>query len=67
MSPITRRKLAAMKRGQVVVTNDAELDQMLKLGDDAIYKVRSVPNPRRVGNLDVYVAWIGEPIRPFRG
>ena len=55
-----RQKLNAMKKGKTVVTNEKELDEMLELGDDAIYHVRSVPNPKRVGTKDVYVAWIGE-------
>lgn len=51
-------KLEAMKNGERVITNDAELDSMLELGDDSIDDVRSVPNPKRVGVLDQYVAWI---------
>lgn len=53
-----RDKLESMKRGEEVITNDAELDAMLELGDDSIDDVRSVPNPKRVGVLDQYVAWI---------
>ena len=52
-------KLEAMKRGEAVITNDEEMDQMLALGDDAIKKVRSLPNPQRVGLKDQYIAWIG--------
>lgn len=59
-------KLKAMKKGDVVVTNDGEMDQMLELGDDAIYKVRSLPNPRRLGVKDQYIAWIGEADKPFK-
>lgn len=57
-------KLAAMKKGEVVVTNDEEMDQMLALGDDAIMKVRSLPNPDRVGIKDQYIAWIGAATPP---
>ena len=58
-------KLKAMKKGESVVTNDRELDAMLALDDDAIYKVRSIPNPKRVGIRDQYIAWIGQPDKPF--
>ena len=54
-------KLERMKQGETVVVNDAEFDAMLAAGDDAAYEVRSLPNPKRVGINDVYVAWIGEP------
>ena len=63
---IPERKLKVMKKGHVVVTNDEELSGMLELGDDAVYKVRSLPNPKRVGLLDQYIAWIGEADRPFK-
>ncbi len=55
-----REKLEKMKAGQVVVTNDQEMDKMMALGDDAIYSVRSLPNPSRVGTKDQYIAWIGD-------
>ena len=54
-----RKKLDRMKCGERIVTNDAELDAMLALDDDSVYEIRSLPNPNRVGVLDVYVAWIG--------
>ncbi len=56
-----KQKLARMKRGTTVITNGQELDAMLTLGDDAIYEVRSLPNPKQVGTKDQYIAWIGEP------
>ena len=55
-----REKLNNAKRGKVIITNDQELDSMLKLDDDAIYSLRTLPNPKQVGAKDQYVAWIGE-------
>lgn len=57
------RKLDAMKRGEVVVTNDKEMDLMTALAGDVMSKVRSLPNPDRVGVKDQYIAWIG-PKKP---
>lgn len=51
-------KLDAMKRGERVITNDHQLDDMILLGDEAAYKVRSMRNSKQVGTLDQYVAWI---------
>jgi len=61
---VLRSKLEAMKKGEIVVTNDEEMDQMLALDDDEIVKVRSLPNPQRVGIKDRYIAWIGSPKPP---
>lgn len=57
-------KLAELKAGKSAITNDAEMNVMLTLGDDAIYSVRSIPNPQRVGILDQYLVWIGGPTPP---
>ena len=55
-----KQKLDSMKRGNMVITNDQEIDVMLKLGDEAVYEIRSLPNPKQTGTKDQYVAWIGE-------
>ena len=55
---VAQLKLNELKSGKQVITNELELDIMLSLGDDAIYQVRSAPNPKRVGLLDQYIAWI---------
>lgn len=51
-------KLNRMKAGEKIITNWRELDEMLNASDDAIYSVRSLPNPDRCGLLDEYIAWI---------
>jgi hypothetical protein len=56
-------KIAAMKRGETVVTNDEELDMMGTL--DELRGMRSLPNPDRVGIKDQYIAWIG-PKKPSK-
>jgi hypothetical protein len=33
---------------------------MLYSGDERAYKIRTIPNPNRVGMLDVWEAWIDE-------
>lgn len=61
-------KFKRMKAGERVVTNDKQLDILSAHftahdGDDANIYFRSVvskPNPKRVGILDQYVAWIKE-------
>jgi hypothetical protein len=55
-----RDKLNALMSGETVITSDEELDAMLELGDDAIYAVRTLPNPARAGLLDQYRAWIDQ-------
>ena len=55
-------KLAKLKAGERVITNDKELDEMLSSGDDAAYSIRTIPNPDRVGVLDVWEAWIQRSI-----
>ena len=62
MTPLD--KLTAMQRGQAVITNDAELNAMLVSGNDAIKLVRSLPNPKRIGLRDQYIAWISDSMTP---
>ena len=64
MLAVAKGKLEKMKAGAVVVTNVNQLDDMLTLGDKAIYEVRSLPNPNRVGILDQFIAWIGDSMVP---
>ena len=53
-----RNKVEALRRGERIVTNDAELDEIgPALGDDG-NRLKSVPNGRRVGILDQYEAWL---------
>lgn len=63
-------KLAAMMRGEVVITNDEEMDLMQEMRElpsgDPLWEMRSLPNPDRVGILDQYIAWIGGPKSPSR-
>jgi hypothetical protein len=61
-----KEKVESMKRGERVVTSDQELDAVLALGDEAIYEVRTLPNPKRLGVLDQYVGWI-EDFKPQEG
>ena len=51
-------KLDRMVNGEKVITNDAELDEMLATERDEVFRVRSRPHPMRVSMLDQYVAWI---------
>ncbi len=53
-------KLERMKRGETVITNDAEMDEMSASGDEAAHTIRSLPNPNQIGTQDQYEAWIGE-------
>lgn len=61
-------KFEQMKTGQTVITNDTELNLLSDYfvehdGPDAdLYfaNCASVPNHKRVGILDQYVAWIGD-------
>lgn len=59
---IEHRK-ACLLAGERVITNDAELD--IIQADDQFPHVLSLPNPNRVGTLDVYVAWIS-PQKPAK-
>lgn len=57
---VASKKLAAMRAGKVVAVSDdllSEIEDMVKSDED----LRSMPNPKRVGTKDVYVAWIGAP------
>ena len=51
-------KLMLLKQGQKLVVSDADLDEMLASGDITACEIRTIPNPNRVGTLDVYIAWI---------
>ena len=51
-------KLARMVKGERVITNSNELDAMMKADSDVAIKVRTIPNPNRVGVLDQYIGWI---------
>ena len=55
---ITARKLTRLLAGEMVVTNGEELDEMQPNADDLGAYIRTLPNPNRVGVLDVYIAWI---------
>jgi len=52
------RKMQAMRDGEHIITNDLEMDEMTKLDSELMCYVRSIPNPKRLGTLDVYEAWI---------
>jgi hypothetical protein len=55
-----KNKIKALRQGERIITNDDELDEIgPALGDDGNH-LRSIPNPRRVGILDKYEAWIGK-------
>ena len=56
---ILRRKIRFLKEGRAIITNDAELDQMMAFDDSWAVEIRSVPNPGRIGVKDQYIAWIG--------
>jgi hypothetical protein len=61
MRRVLKNKIKALRAGQRVITNDAELDELTPaLGDDGNH-LRSIPNPRRVGVLDEYEAWLEKP------
>ncbi len=51
-------KLESLKSGNVIVTNDEELDLMMSLDSELFDYVRSAPNPERVGIKDQYIAWL---------
>lgn len=57
---LARNSLDRLKRGERIITNDLTLDAILEhcQDDDARYEIRSLPNPKRCGVLDQYVAWI---------
>ena len=57
-------RLDQLKQGKAIVTNDETLDAIARLGDEAYYTIRSLHNPKRVGILDQYIAWIGGPTPP---
>ena len=54
-----RSKIEQLKAGERVITNDVEMDAMIDLDGDTMQQVRSIPNPKRCGVWDQYVAWIG--------
>lgn len=54
------QKLESMKLGNALVVSDDDLDEISVLDDDSTNRVRSIPNPNRVGILDAYIAWIGD-------
>lgn len=58
---VAQNALARMKAGERIVTNDLVLDAIFELPGDDWKLIRSLPNPRRCGLRDQYVAWIGPP------
>lgn len=50
-----------MLNGKSVILSDASLDWIGENSDTVGNMIRSLPNPRRVGILDAYICWIGEP------
>lgn len=54
----SQAKLDAMKRGERVITNEEQMEEMMRLESETMDDVRSIPNPNRVGVKDQYVAWI---------
>lgn len=51
-------KLLALKNGERVITNDAELDLISELAPDIALSLCTIPNPTRCGILDQYEGWI---------
>jgi len=60
-------KFQAMKSGERVVVGDRELDHIEAIDDPSILHLRSIPNPRQIGTLDRYIAWIEKPRRCMAG
>jgi hypothetical protein len=56
---VALNKIQAFKRGERMIVSGAWLDVLSDLDPDLACKVKSIPNPDRVGLLDQYVAWIG--------
>lgn len=54
--------LNRLKAGERIITNDQTLDAIEEhFGDDpAIDRIASLFNPRQMGTLDQYIAWIKE-------
>ncbi len=56
----TKEKIQAMRAGKQIITNDKEIDDMLKIDEKLYSTLLSKINPNRIGLLDKYVAWIGK-------
>ena len=61
-----RQALTRLKAGERIVTNDETLDAIIDhcQDDDTRYDIRSIPNPKRCGIYDQYIAWIGPTSNP---
>lgn len=56
MSAVFASYIDVLEHGRKVVVNDEFLDWLSEKHPDLALRIRTVPNPKRVGILDQYVA-----------
>ena len=62
MNSVLEKKVKDLLEGKRIITNGQELDEIEKVMGDECNWLRSIPNPRRLGILDQYEAWISKEI-----
>lgn len=56
-APIYHQKADKIAKGERVIGDDRFLDWMITHSSSMSIRVRSIPNPDRVGLLDQYIIW----------